>query len=311
METPLTTPDLWAEATSCTGQEVVFIVGSPRSGTTWLQRLLATHPHIKTGQESHVFSFYIAPQLRRWRKMLGEGDDADTIGRTGLGLAGYLSEEQFLTLLRQYVVLMEQAAGLQSGDLFLEKSPSHSLVMSEIRTVLPQSRFIHLVRDPRDVVASLVAASHSWGKGWAPSDPEKAAGVWVKHVKAVREASATLTSDEFIQVRYEDLCADTPATLQTLSTFLGLDWPEEQIGHAVDANRVDKMKRGGGTPIPVYGHHGSEEGKVVVEPEGFVRKARPGAGKEDLSLIDKKRVWQKVHPTMKDLGYSWKLTDWI
>lgn len=39
------------------GENIVFIVGSPRSGTTWLQRLLATHPQIKTGQESRIFEY--------------------------------------------------------------------------------------------------------------------------------------------------------------------------------------------------------------------------------------------------------------
>jgi hypothetical protein len=42
----------------------VFLVGCPRSGTTWVQRLLACHPGIATGQESNLFEMYIGPQLR-------------------------------------------------------------------------------------------------------------------------------------------------------------------------------------------------------------------------------------------------------
>ncbi|MBI3001835.1 MAG: sulfotransferase, partial [Deltaproteobacteria bacterium] len=41
----------------------MLIVGCPRSGTTWLQRLLASHPKIITGQESHVFDNYVGPQM--------------------------------------------------------------------------------------------------------------------------------------------------------------------------------------------------------------------------------------------------------
>src|SRR5947208_10995760 len=46
----------------------VFIVGAQRSGTTWLQRLLASHPAIAGGQESHLFSGYLAPLWQRWRQ---------------------------------------------------------------------------------------------------------------------------------------------------------------------------------------------------------------------------------------------------
>ena len=304
------TADQWAEARALTGREVVFIVGSPRSGTTWLQRLLAGHPRIKTGQESHLFSQYLAPHLREWQKAIERTSDPAFKGRSGLGLGGYFSETEFLTLLRLYVVRMERAAGVQDGDLFLEKSPSHALVIPEIRTLLPESRFVHLVRDPRDVVASLVAASKGWGSAWAPSDVGKAAALWVQHVEAVREASKSIPAEAFVQIRYEDLTADTAGTLHTLRDFLGLDWSDENLAQVVEANRAGKAKQGGGTPIPIFGHYGKQS-EVAVEPEGFVRKAKSGSGRSELSLGEKKRIWSEVHPTMKDFGYSWKLTDWM
>ena len=52
------------------GSNMLFVVGCPRSGTTWVQRLLATHPRIRTGQESDVFDQYIGPQLRAWEQEL-------------------------------------------------------------------------------------------------------------------------------------------------------------------------------------------------------------------------------------------------
>jgi aminoglycoside phosphotransferase (APT) family kinase protein len=45
---------------------MVFLVGCPRSGTTWHQKLLASHPRIRSGEESHFFSLYVGPQLRAW-----------------------------------------------------------------------------------------------------------------------------------------------------------------------------------------------------------------------------------------------------
>src|SRR5205085_953700 len=52
------------------GANLLFVVGCPRSGTTWIQRLLATHPCVRTGQESDLFDLYIGPQLRTWQHEL-------------------------------------------------------------------------------------------------------------------------------------------------------------------------------------------------------------------------------------------------
>src|SRR5690606_32590718 len=165
------------------GENLVFLVGCPRSGTTWLQRLLSSHPRIRTGQESHLFNFYIGPQLRIWKKVL----DPQATGRGGAGIGCYLTEEEFLGALRQYMnsLLTPLLAPLQAGELFLEKSPAHALFIPEIRRMLPEARFIHLIREPTDVVASLLAAARSWGAGWAPRRARSAALTWVRHVGAV------------------------------------------------------------------------------------------------------------------------------
>src|ERR1700682_5616707 len=78
-----------------TGANLLFVVGCPRSGTTWVQRLLATHPGIRTGQESDVFDQYIGPQLRTWQHEL----DPQASGRGGVGLGCYFQDGEFRRLL--------------------------------------------------------------------------------------------------------------------------------------------------------------------------------------------------------------------
>src|SRR5258707_1139069 len=68
----------------------VFIVGAQRSGTSWVQRMLCAHPHIVGGQESHLFSGYLAPLWQRWNT---ERDLRDGGSRT-IGLACYLTEDE-------------------------------------------------------------------------------------------------------------------------------------------------------------------------------------------------------------------------
>jgi hypothetical protein len=285
------------------GHNIVFIVGSPRSGTTWLQRLLASHPGVRTGQETDLFDVYVGPQLRAWHRDL----DQELSGRGGVGLAGYLREEEFLSLLREYMNrLLEPMVGeLKPGELFVEKTPSHALFIPEIMELLPESRIIHILRDARDVVASLLAASRSWGSHWAPQGAARASGMWVRHVEAVRKAALGLKKDRFHEVRYEELHASTPETFKGVCEFLELQWDEEGIEKAVEENTPEKAKKQGGTRIPMGGEFARREGLYVREPEGFVRKALPGAWKRDLSLAEKICVWAFARKTMNEAGYRW------
>lgn len=146
------------------GHNMVFVVGCPRSGTTWLQRLLSSHPRILTGQESQVFEVNIAPQLRDWKKMRNP-----QIRGGGIGLPCYLTEERFLQILKIYLLtlLEPMVEQLNPDELFLEKTPAHGLFLPEIFESLPGTRVIHLLRDARDVVSSLLAGG-AWLTQWAP-----------------------------------------------------------------------------------------------------------------------------------------------
>src|SRR5487761_98720 len=98
-----------------TGNNIIFIVGCPRSGTTWLQQLLASYPKAKTGPESYLFSWFIGPQLRAWRREMGREVFA------GVGLGGYFREDEFLRNLKLYMsVLMQPMIGsLKPGEVFI------------------------------------------------------------------------------------------------------------------------------------------------------------------------------------------------
>lgn len=283
------------------GEAFVFIVGCPRSGTTWLQRLLATHPYVRTGQESHVFS-YIVPQLRLWRQQL-EGT-AD--GRGGVGLPCYMSQNEFDSLVREYTLklLEPMIRDLDDGEIFVEKTPSHALFMTEIDNLLPHCRFIHVLRDPRDVCASLLAANKAWGKQWAPGSARDAASMWVSHVQAARAAGTRMPNNRYREVRYEELQKSPAATLNSLAKFLNLDWSIGEIEAAIEINSASQARLGGGTQIPLAGEARKRSGSVVKEPEGFIRQATAGSWKTDLSKMTKFQVWLVSRRLMNELGYK-------
>lgn len=294
--------------TDYSGHNLVFIVGAPRSGTTWLQRLLATHPRIRTGQESKLFRWYIGPQLRMWiMETEREQNPTTANGRGGTGLSCYFREDEFLSLLRGYLysLLQPMIGSLQEGELFVEKTPSHALCVPEIKRLLPESRIVHMLRDPRDVVASLLAVSRTWGAAWAPNRAFEAAALWADHVASVRKAARDLSPTEFHEITYERLWAAPDETLSQLAAFLRLDWSASEIRKAVEDNRPNSAS---GTPIPLYGEVAQRVGPVVREPEGFVRTARAGAGKSELSLFERMAVWRVCRRLMKDVGYG-SMTD--
>src|SRR5258706_11312382 len=115
------------EMTDYTGQNLVFIVGCPRSGTTWLQRLLASHPQIRSGEESHFFDMYVGPQLRTWKGQF-KNLSASGVGHL-VGPPAYFREAEFISIVRNYLLelLTPMVKSLQPGELFVEKTPSHAL----------------------------------------------------------------------------------------------------------------------------------------------------------------------------------------
>jgi hypothetical protein len=274
---------------SLTGENLVFIVGCPRSGTTWLQRLLATHPQIKTGQESRVFE-YVGSQFQIWRQ---DAASVGVIGRGGTGLACYMDEERFLAIQTKYLasLLASLTKEVRPGDIFLEKTPSHALFIPDIARLLPAAKIIHLIRDPRDVVASMLAASKGWAKAVAPRRVRPAVRHWHEHVRAAQSAGKLLPPGQFLELRYEDLFENPARRLRDVAGFLNLQWPDAEIDAAVVANTADELRRGKGTPIPIYGKHAKEPNSTVQEPKDFVRKARPGTWREDLTLLQRWQLW--------------------
>lgn len=284
-----------------TGKNLVLVVGSPRSGTTWVQRLLASHPDVETGQESDVFDLYVGPQLRTWRREL----EADTSGRGGVGLGCYHLETEFVGILRRYLLeLIGPMVGeLEPGQLFLEKTPSHVLFIHEIRELLPDARFVHVLRDGRDVVASLLAASRSWGSGWAPDSVWRATRMWARHVEAGLAAAATLPGSTFHQLRYEDLLAEPAVELRQLATFLELEWREDALEEAVAGNSAETVRGGGGTPLVRGGEFARRHGAVVKEPTGFVRSASTDSSRNGLSAVRRAEVRILARGTLARAGY--------
>ncbi|HEV7527152.1 MAG TPA: sulfotransferase [Acidimicrobiia bacterium] len=251
----------------------IFIVGPVRSGTSWLQTMLAEHPEVASPPETHLFTNYIAPLVDAW-----ESDQArvaaaldDQGSQVGHGLATIVIDDEFVAMLQSiYTTVRDLVVSAKPGACrFLEKTPDHALCLDTIQRVVPDAAVVFLVRDPRDTVRSLLEASgESWGY-WAPKSVEDATALWLRSVRAwfPRKRDSRL-----LLVRYEDLRAD-PAELERVAEFLGFGNPATWLRTRVDAppgERSSTIMRGDAAKgllnpyeTPGFSHHDRGNRRVL------------------------------------------------
>ena len=296
-------PDLPPHAND--GSSLVLLVGAPRSGTTWLQKLLGAHPSVHTGQESEVL-LYANALWKIWYTQI----DPNQSGRGGIGLGCYLTQEQFFTLTKEYVdkLLAPLTSDLPPGHIFLDKTPHHTAALEHGLLMHPKIKVIHLLRDGRDVSASLIAASKGWGKNWAPRSLSASAKVWRNAVRNVRRSPISTLSDQYLEVRYEDLIVDTATEIRRLIQFLGFNWTEQEIAATVEANNIENLRAGQGVQLHLGGEFAkSSSTQVVREPTGFVRKGKIGSWRDEFSMLEKLQLYLIIGEELVAHGYTWDL----
>lgn len=268
----------------------VFVVGSPRSGTTWVQLLLAQHPDIVTVQETHLFARYLAGLWDAWER------EEKLEARDSLGISNLMSTEEFLELCRVFSdqVLERIAARHPDATTVVEKTPGHVLQAPLIRKLYPSARFIHVVRDPRAVVASLRRAGRGWGDRWAPTGVLSCTELWHRHVEAGLKASHQ--NDRWLTIKYEELLEDCSGSLSHIFSFLKLDATTALCREACESCRIERLKEQ--TPPPQM------PWQLADEPDGFFGSGEVASWREELSASDVRRIEFTVREIMRNLGYE-------
>lgn len=214
---------------------LVCIVGCPRSGTTWLQLLLAQHPAVETTQETHLFSNYLGRLYTEWSR--------ETSAKSPTGLTTLVDESAFHEALRKMAdgILAHALPPGSHPVILVEKTPHHIHAARLIHTLYPDVSFLNIVRDPRAVVASLLAASSDWGRSWAPAGSVGAAEQWRRSVRAGDEIARVTERNR--TVRYEDLSARPVEELEGVLTWLGLPFERHETEEWVARCSADRMRR--------------------------------------------------------------------
>jgi hypothetical protein len=196
---------------------MIFNVGSRRSGTFWLQRMVTAHPEVAAvPSETHLFSSGIAP--------LFEGFQHSLRSSTKVGEV-YVERDAALDAVRDLCDVVFAGVVEPGTARIAERTPLHVLHLDLIAAIYPDARFVHIVRDGRDVARSIAAQE------WGPSSIEEAAAEWRSAILAARGAG--LPGDLYREVRYEEILRDPAAVVSDLYEWLGLPATDEVVAEAV------------------------------------------------------------------------------
>jgi Sulfotransferase family len=215
----------------------VFIVGCPRSGTSYLYHLLLSaggFAEFRTQMNvfdvlEPIYGDLGAPKNKA--KMMKEWLQSKAFDVSGLQAeeikAMVLSEcrgaSDFLR------IVMEAVARKQGVDRWIDSTPTNIPHLLRIKKDFPDARIIHIIRDGRDVALSLDKRGWSRPLPWDRDQALLAAGLyWEWIVRKGRKLGFTLQPD-YLEVRYEDLVNQPAETLERLGVFLAHDLNYESI----------------------------------------------------------------------------------
>jgi hypothetical protein len=272
------------------GSNLLFIAGCPRSGTTWLHRLVASHELCATGQETNLFDEYLGRFILAWKLEPTHFD-----GRGPHGLRCYLTEHEFWVQLRKFVISLFGDIQIAEGGYFIEKTPTNICHVDKILELFPQAKVVIIHRHPFQVVPSLLSASKSWGKNWAPSNMVRAIKMWRRYARCTLEALSFTSSGRVIVIPFDRLRMGTADELKLIFDFMKLQYSEEKIQNIVEDNRAGGPRM---LKIPLYGEY---NGGVLEEPEGFHREQKSD---RKLSFFAKLLIYFIAHKEMRALGYT-------
>lgn len=224
--------------------KLVFIVGSPRSGTTWLSRMISAHPQAAAAEyELTLFSAYLAPLLSAWSKESSRFERS----KQAFGLPAIITNDEFTHALRTAIdqVYARVLARKPSAVLVLDKHPGYVRHLGAIASLVPGCRCIHLVRDGRAAIASMLAAPDLMGH--AGASVQAAAQEWAQST-AQAQKHGGIFGERFRTFRYEELVADPQAQLAEIFSFIGVEADAALCATIAASNHSSRGLVAQGTP---------------------------------------------------------------
>ncbi len=286
-------PELTAEQEDTLEKNLVWIISSPKSGTTWLAWLLGSDDAFRFDEP------LIGLHLGFMDK--SEGTYVRRIDKAR-NRANYFFSDEYKETWKYFVrklILNRIYAQFQNvSKKVIIKEPNGSMGSDIISECLPHSKMILLLRDGRDVLNSQITALSKGGyaaeasKIWKPLEGQRrfnhiklAAQEWVKIVNIFMKAHQSHSEEDKILIRYEDLRKDTFEELKKIFNFLQSDIDDSKIRKIVERLTFENLP---------------DDKKGLGTTKQF---AKVGIWKERFSNKEKKAMDEIMGNTLRELGY--------
>ncbi len=281
----------------------VFVLGNGRSGTTVTAALLNQLPGVHIAKETGFLATSLGmlkaidqpSTLRRllnhvnpWLELNAWEHRADERGyRAFCEQSGCTEPEAFL----QYVWSLDCPQPWNELRFLGDNTPFYVLCIPEILQLLPNARFVHMLRDPRDVVCSMLKMR------FGADDPLVAAMEWQLVFGTWLMAERLLAADQRTEVRYEDLCTSPDQTFARLAAFLG--YSEAEANEALQHHSGGSTRgRSGFEQVSRMSHH-----TRINEP---LSPTRVGRFRKELSPRQIRAVEEMTQTGMAACGYTFE-----
>ena len=180
----------------------IFVCGLPRTGTTLVERIVASHPAASSAGETSAFASEMS------RAMKDKSSDVAGVGK-------------------RYIEQVT-AFGVQQDVRFVDKTLQNYLYCGLIHAALPEAKIILLQRHPMDACWAIYKA-HFQGKFAFAYDQIELAEYYLAYRRLSQHWKATLPAGVLLEINYEDIVKDQQAASRRLITFLGLPWDDEVL----------------------------------------------------------------------------------
>jgi tetratricopeptide (TPR) repeat protein len=196
---------LQRDHTGCDDARPLFVVGLPRSGTTLVERILASHSRIGSRGESSDLAMALT------RRAVRCASRAELLQRS--------TELDFRALGEDYV------AGIagHAGERVVDKTPANFLYLGLIAKALPCARIVYVRRHPLDVCLAMYKTLFRMAYPFS-YDLHDLARYWIAFDQLMAHWRSELPAEQLLEVDYEQLVADPETTARRLIDHAGLAW---------------------------------------------------------------------------------------
>lgn len=206
-----------AERAATAAPRLIFICGMVRSGSTLSERLLARHPQVVAGGELDLLPNLVRSTLHAFPQSMKT-----------------LSAGQLTSLAEQYLQGVRQL--FPDAKFLTDKRPDNFLLIGLIKTLFPDAKIVHTIRDPLDTCLSIFLLHLDPQLQWALDLLD--IGHYLRQYQRLMHHWRSLYGEDILDFSYDQLVADLRPAAQRLVAFCGLEWNESCLDFAAGAGSV-------------------------------------------------------------------------